>query len=153
MLDLSYMHNLSKIPRQLISNFVKLQIFRIGRLRSGGYGVDNVLSWGMEKLIEELKGLQHLNILSIPIKGMSSLERFLSFNLFRCCTQALELSDFGVKVFNVLCLENMEHLETLEFLNCESMKEIKMEKLHPWVFSSTNYTSRFHTLSTVRIFE
>ncbi|KAL1166779.1 hypothetical protein V6Z11_A06G219600 [Gossypium hirsutum] len=122
MLDLSYMHNLRKIPRQLISNFVKLQIFRIGRLGNGDYGVDNVLSWGMEKLIEELK--------------------------------ALELRDFGVlKVFNVLCLENLEHLETLEFLDCESMKEIKMEKLHPWVFSSTNHTSRFHTLSTVRIFE
>ncbi|MBA0748396.1 hypothetical protein Gogos_005222, partial [Gossypium gossypioides] len=130
MLDLSYMHNLRKIPRQLISNFVKLQIFRVGRLGNGDYGVDNVLSWGMDKLIEELKGLQHLNILSIPIKSMISLERFLSFNLFRCCTQALELRDFGVlKVFNVLCLENLEHLETLEFLNCESMKEIKMEKL------------------------
>ncbi|TYH14521.1 hypothetical protein ES288_A06G226700v1, partial [Gossypium darwinii] len=154
MLDLSYMHNLRKIPRQLISNFVKLQIFRIGRLGNGDYGVDNVLSWGMEKLIEELKGLHHLNILSITIKSMISLERFLSFNLFRCCTQALELRDFGVlKVFNVLCLENLEHLETLEFLDCESMKEIKMEKLHPWVFSSTNHTSRFHTLSTVRIFE
>ncbi|KAK8350567.1 hypothetical protein V6Z12_A06G216800 [Gossypium hirsutum] len=143
MLDLSYMHNLRKIPRQLISNFVKLQIFRIGRLGNGDYG-----------LIEELEGLHHLNILSITIKSMISLERFLSFNFFRCCTQALELRDFGVlKVFNVLCLENLEHLETLEFLDCESMKEIKMEKLHPWVFSSTNHTSRFHTLSTVRIFE
>ncbi|MFQ6652155.1 hypothetical protein Gotur_024153 [Gossypium turneri] len=43
---------------------------------------------------------------------MFCLERFLSFNLFRCCTEALELSDFRESnVFNVLCLENLERLK------------------------------------------
>ncbi|KAH1055082.1 hypothetical protein J1N35_033147 [Gossypium stocksii] len=85
---------------------------------------------------------------------MFCLERFLSFNLFRCWTQALLLADFSEsELFNVLCLENLERLETLCFTNCGNMEEMKMEKLHTWVSSSTNYTSRFHTLSTIQFFE
>ncbi|TYH14598.1 hypothetical protein ES288_A06G233700v1 [Gossypium darwinii] len=153
MLDLSYMNFLRKIPQHLISSFSKLQIFRMWSVRAiDNHDEDNVLKGGDEKLIEELKGLQRLNILSIEIKSVLCLERFLSFNLFRCWTRALHLKGFGEsEVFNVLCLENLERLETLEFLDCFSMKEIKMEKLHTWVSSSTNYTSRFHTLSKVQI--
>ncbi|TYI24352.1 hypothetical protein ES332_A06G228200v1 [Gossypium tomentosum] len=153
MLGLSYMRSLRKIPQHLISSFSKLQIFRMWSVRAiDNHDEDNVLKGGNEKLIEELKGLQRLNILSIEIKSVLCLERFLSFNLFRCWTRALQLEGFREsEVFNVLCLENLERLETLEFLDCFSMKEIKMEKLHTWVSSSTNYTSRFHTLSKVQI--
>ncbi|KAK8350656.1 hypothetical protein V6Z12_A06G223000 [Gossypium hirsutum] len=153
MLDLSYMRNLRKIPQHLISSFSKLQIFRMCEVRDiDDHDEDNVLKGGDEKLIEELKGLQRLNILSIEIKSVLCLERFLSFNFFRCWTRALILKDFREsEVFNVLCLENLERLETLEFSDCDSMEEIKLEKLHTWVSSSTNYTSRFHTLSKVQI--
>ncbi|KAG8490042.1 hypothetical protein CXB51_016115 [Gossypium anomalum] len=153
MLDLNFMHNLRKIPQHLISSFSKLQIFRMWSVGDiDNHDEDNVLKGGDEKLIEELKGLQRLNILSIGIKSVLGLERFLSFNLFRCWTRALLLKNFREsEVFNVLCLENLERIETLELLHCASMKEIKMEKLHTWVSSSTNYTSRFHTLSKVRI--
>ncbi|TYI24350.1 hypothetical protein ES332_A06G228100v1 [Gossypium tomentosum] len=153
MLGLSYMRSLRKIPQHLISSFSKLQIFRMWSVRAiDNHDEDNVLKGGHEKLIEELKGLQRLNILSIEIKSVLCLERFLSFNLFRCWTRALQLEGFREsEVFNVLCLENLERIETLEFLDCFSMEEIKMEKLHTWVSSSTNYTSRFHTLSKVEI--
>ncbi|KAB2026641.1 hypothetical protein ES319_D06G234700v1 [Gossypium barbadense] len=144
MLDLSYTENLRKIPQHLISSFLKLQIFRMWwRLNRDYHG-------GNEKLIEELQGLKCLNILRIPIHNMFCLERLLSFNLFRCWTQALQLRGFrGLEVFNVLCLENLERLETLEFSYFESMEEIKMEKLYTWVSSSINHTSCFHTLSRV----
>ncbi|XP_017613633.1 disease resistance protein SUMM2-like isoform X1 [Gossypium arboreum] len=153
MLDLSYMPDLRKIPQHLISSFSKLQIFRMWSVRAiDNHDEDNVLKGGDEKLIEELKGLQRLNILSIEIKSVLCLERFLSFNLFRCWTRALQLEGFREsEVFNVLCLENLERLETLQLRYCFSMEEIKMEKLHTWVSSSTNYTSRFHTLSKVEI--
>ncbi|TYI78732.1 hypothetical protein E1A91_D06G233800v1 [Gossypium mustelinum] len=140
MLDLSCMDNLRKIPQHLICSFSKLQIFRM---------------WFRMYLIDypnednELKGLQHLNILRISIHNMVCLERFLSFNLFRCCTEALELSDFRESnVFNVLCLENLERLKKLQFCDCEIMEEIKMEKLHTLV---SKETSCFHTLSEVII--
>ncbi|MBA0819750.1 hypothetical protein Gohar_022244 [Gossypium harknessii] len=123
MSDLSGMRNLRKIPQHFISNFFKLQIFRMWLLQNRDYpNEDNVSDGDNGKLIEELKGLQCLNILAIPIHNMLSLEGFMSFNLFRCWTQALQLTDFREsKVFNVLCLENLERLEALEFLCCENM--------------------------------
>ncbi|XP_017613635.2 disease resistance protein SUMM2-like [Gossypium arboreum] len=109
MLDLRYMDNLIKIPQQLISSFSKLQIFRMWSLRKKHYrNEDNVLNGGNEKLIEELKDLQRLNILWIS---------------------------------------------TLCFGGFKNMEEMKMEKLHTWVSSSTNYTSCFHTLSAVKIIQ
>ncbi|XP_017643609.1 disease resistance protein SUMM2-like [Gossypium arboreum] len=66
MLDLSYMHNLRKIPQHLISSFHKLQIFRMWWSGYGDYpNEDNVLYGGNEKLIVELKGLQRLSIIRI----------------------------------------------------------------------------------------
>nr|KJB68124.1 hypothetical protein B456_010G226800 [Gossypium raimondii] len=133
MSDLSCIPYLRRIPRHLISK------------------EDNVLNGGNENLIEELKRVQHLNILSmLPFTSMFALERFLSFNLFRCCTQELRLSGFKESnVFNVLCLENVECLQTLNLRNCENVEEIKMEKLHTWVSPGTSYTSPFHTLTSV----
>ncbi|KAK8575949.1 hypothetical protein V6N13_032738 [Hibiscus sabdariffa] len=66
MLDLSYMRYLRKIPQHLISSFSKLQILKIRgiRLETSYSNGNNVLAVdSTEKLIEELKSLQHLNIL------------------------------------------------------------------------------------------
>ncbi|MBA0868331.1 hypothetical protein Goshw_011907 [Gossypium schwendimanii] len=131
MLDLSYTYDLRKIPSHLISSFSKLQIFRTWCTTSGDNPKeDNVLNGDNENLIEELKSLRHLNILTIPpIKSLFALERFVSFHLFQCCTQALHLRHLRESnVFNVLCLENMERLETLYFEGCGSIEEIKMDK-------------------------
>ncbi|TYI78671.1 hypothetical protein E1A91_D06G229000v1 [Gossypium mustelinum] len=70
MLDLSYMHNLRKIPQHLISSFSQLQIFRIWWSGCGDYPKeDNVLYGSNEKLMEELNGLQYLDILTIHKKA------------------------------------------------------------------------------------
>ncbi|TYJ31595.1 hypothetical protein E1A91_A06G210500v1, partial [Gossypium mustelinum] len=121
MLDLSYMPDLRKIPQHLISSFSKLQIFKMWSVRAiDNHDEDSVLKGGHEKLI--------------------GVERFLSFNLFRCWTRALQLESFREsEVFNVLCLENLERLETLELSGCASMEEIKMEKLHTWVSSNVTW--------------
>ncbi|KAE8724280.1 putative Disease resistance protein family [Hibiscus syriacus] len=155
MLDLNHMVHLRRIPRNLISSFSKLQIFRMWYLLSGDYPKeDNVLDGGNnEKLIEELKCLQHLNILRLPpIQSMIALESFLSLHLLRCCTEALELWYFRESnVFNVLCLENMERLERLDIMGCENMEEMKMGELHIRFSLIADYTSRFHALREVAI--
>ncbi|KAL1166757.1 hypothetical protein V6Z11_A06G218000 [Gossypium hirsutum] len=70
MLYLSYMHNLRKIPQHLISSFLQLQIFRMWWSGCGDYpNDDNVLYGSNEKLMEELNGLQCLNILTIHKKA------------------------------------------------------------------------------------
>ncbi|MBA0778698.1 hypothetical protein Gotri_006528, partial [Gossypium trilobum] len=128
MLDLSNMLFIGKmkIPRQLISSFSKLQVFKLRPLINRDYPdeeEDNVLNGVNENLIKELKCLQHLN-----------LQEFRDSN-----------------VFNVLCLENMARLEKLCFKDCASMEEIKIEKLLSSVSSNINYISQFHTLSHVII--
>ncbi|MBA0569183.1 hypothetical protein Golob_006632, partial [Gossypium lobatum] len=56
MSDLSGMRNLRKIPQHLISNFLKLQIFRLWLLQNRDYpNEDNVSNGDNEKLIEDLK--------------------------------------------------------------------------------------------------
>ncbi|XP_040971416.1 probable disease resistance protein At1g12290 [Gossypium hirsutum] len=58
MLDLSCIPYLRRIPRNLISSFSRLQIFRITSLTSEDYPEeDNVLNGGNENLIEELKSI------------------------------------------------------------------------------------------------
>ncbi|KAE8721187.1 putative Disease resistance protein family [Hibiscus syriacus] len=154
MLDLSDMHSLRKIPQHLISSFSKLQIFRLWYMSEGYQEEDNVLDGdNNEKLIEELKSLQHLKILRIPpIRSMSALERFLSIHLLRCCTEALELRDFRESiVFDVLCLENTERLERLHILLCENMEEMQIGTQHSRVSLITDYTTLFYTLREVRI--
>ncbi|KAG4143492.1 hypothetical protein ERO13_D06G191400v2 [Gossypium hirsutum] len=70
MLDLSYMHNLRKIPQHLISSFSQLQIFRMWWSGCGDYpNEENVLYGSNEKLMEELNGLQYLDILTIHKKA------------------------------------------------------------------------------------
>ncbi|KAE8721203.1 putative Disease resistance protein family [Hibiscus syriacus] len=155
MLELRNMWSLRRIPQNLISSFSKLQIFRLTDVEAiGGFPKeDNVLDGNdNEKLIVELKSLQHLNILRIPeIQSMSALQSFLSHHLFRCSTEALEFTFQETNMFNVLCLEHMERLEMLDIRGCGNMEEMKMEKLHTRGSPSTNYTSRFHTLREVRI--
>ncbi|XP_039063699.1 disease resistance protein SUMM2-like [Hibiscus syriacus] len=157
MFDMSEMLRLRRIPQNLISSFSKLQIFRLGTQATRDYPEEGNVVDGddNETLIEELKSLQHLNILRIPpIKTMPALQSFLSLHLLRCCTEALELSGFReTNVFDVLCLENMERLERLCIFDCENMEEMKMGmgRQHSGVSVITDYTSRFHTLRVVEI--
>ncbi|KAK8575878.1 hypothetical protein V6N12_063529 [Hibiscus sabdariffa] len=156
MLDLSDTDDLRRIPQHLISSLFKLQIFRIWcrEYRQYPQEEDNVLDEdNNEKLIEELKCLQHLNIVRLPlIQSMSDLQRFLSLHSLRCCTEALDLRGFReTKVFNVLCFENMERLKRLDIVDCGDMEEMKMENLHTRVSPHTSYTSHFHTLREVEI--
>ncbi|XWS11809.1 hypothetical protein CRYUN_Cryun37aG0032700 [Craigia yunnanensis] len=81
-LELNSIHNFRRIPRHLISSFSKLQIFRMYevRLTIRDYTEeDNVLNGGNESLIEELKSLQHLNMLIISVKDhCAKMEEILS---------------------------------------------------------------------------
>ncbi|KAK8976873.1 hypothetical protein V6N11_047640 [Hibiscus sabdariffa] len=154
MLDLRNMINLIEIPQDLISSFSELQIFRIDGFLTGDYPEedfpeeDNVLDGNdNEKLIEELKCLQQLNILRVPpIRSMSALQRFLSLHSFRRCTEALDLRGFReTKVFSVSCLENMERLKILFIQSCGKLGDIRMGK-------ELTYASRFQQLREVDIF-
>ncbi|XVF11265.1 hypothetical protein REPUB_Repub08aG0011900 [Reevesia pubescens] len=114
------------IPRQLISAFSKLQVLRIKDCCfSLGQEVEDSDEW----LVEELKCLNRLDVLTISITSAFALDRFMSTERLCSCTQSIELVKFkGSKRLNVLSLaKNMKSLNSLYLGYCESLEEVKME--------------------------
>ncbi|XVF11249.1 hypothetical protein REPUB_Repub08aG0010300 [Reevesia pubescens] len=114
------------IPRQLISAFSKLQVLRIkGRSFSLGQEVEDSDEW----LVEELKCLNRLDVLTVSITSAFALDRFMNTERLYSCTESIELKIFdGLNRLNVLFLaKNMKSLNSLELIKCESLEEVKME--------------------------
>ncbi|XVF11274.1 hypothetical protein REPUB_Repub08aG0012800 [Reevesia pubescens] len=114
------------IPRQLISAFSKLQVLRIKDCCfSLGQEVEDSDEW----LVEELKCLNRLDVLTISITSAFALDRFMSTERLCSCTQSIELVKFkGSKRLNILSLaKNMKSLNSLDLGYCESLEEVKME--------------------------
>ncbi|XVF11269.1 hypothetical protein REPUB_Repub08aG0012300 [Reevesia pubescens] len=88
------------IPRQLISAFSKLQVLRIlGCNFSLGQEVEDNEEW----LVEELKCLNRLDVLTVSIRSAFALDRIMSTERLCSCIESFALE------------------------NCESLEEVKME--------------------------
>ncbi|XVF11376.1 hypothetical protein REPUB_Repub08aG0022700 [Reevesia pubescens] len=114
------------IPRQLISAFSKLQVLRIeGCYFSLGQEVEDSDEW----LVEELKCLNRLNVLTVSITSAFALDRFMSTERLCSCTKEIGLAKFkDSKRLNVLYLaKNMKILNSLSLIDCFSLEEVKME--------------------------
>ncbi|XVF11254.1 hypothetical protein REPUB_Repub08aG0010800 [Reevesia pubescens] len=109
------------IPRQLISAFSKLQVLRI----EGSYLVEDSDEW----LVEELKCLKRLDVLTVSIASAFALDRLMSTERLCSCTESMVLEKFeDSKRLNVLSLaKNMKSLYSLRLIDCESLEEVKME--------------------------
>ncbi|XP_044485513.1 probable disease resistance protein At5g63020 [Mangifera indica] len=151
-LSLENTHSLRTIPRQLISHFLELHILRmIGCGSVQQVGENSVLSGGGEKLVEELLGLESLNVLSITLKSGHALQIFLSSNKFQNSTHGLTLGRLDdSKMLNVLSLADLRHLRRLEIENCEDLEELKMEHLK--VVQKPREPYNFFSLSSVQIY-
>ncbi|XVE80160.1 hypothetical protein DITRI_Ditri14bG0117300 [Diplodiscus trichospermus] len=123
-LNLEFNHCI-RIPRQLISSFLKLQVLRMaGCYDSLGQEVEDNSEW----LVEELMVLDHLNMLSIPITSAFGLDRFLNSERLCSCNLVIELRLLmDLKVLNILSLANMKCLNYLRLYECENLEEVKME--------------------------
>ncbi|XVF11246.1 hypothetical protein REPUB_Repub08aG0010000 [Reevesia pubescens] len=114
------------IPRQLISAFSKLQVLRI----VGCYFyLDQEVEDSDEWLVEELKCLNRLDVLTVSITSACVLDRFMSTERLCSCTESIRLHEFkDSKRLNVLSLaKNMKSLNSLYLINCETWVEVKME--------------------------
>ncbi|KAJ4718435.1 NBS-LRR type disease resistance protein [Melia azedarach] len=152
-LNLEFTLDLHRIPRQLISSFSKLRILKMyncGRLICKKASEDNILSVGGLLLVEELLGLKHLNVLTINLKSFHALQEFLSSRKFQNCTQRLSLERFDdSKLLDVLCLDDLKHLNSLRIANCELLEELKID--HIGEVQKARQLHAFHRLGFVRI--
>lgn len=116
-------HNI-RIPRQLISVFIKMQVLTmVGCYYSlEGVGCDNG-----EWLVEELECLMHLNVLTVTITSASGLDRFLSSERLCSSTVHIDLQLFKEsKRLDVLFLANMRCLNSLHLRDCGILEELKI---------------------------
>ncbi|XVF11225.1 hypothetical protein REPUB_Repub08aG0007900 [Reevesia pubescens] len=111
------------IPRQLISAFPKLQVLRIkGCYYSSNQDEEDNSEW----LVEELKCLNSLDVLTITIRSAFALDRFMSTERLCSCFESIGLS-LDSEQLNILSLANIKSLKSLDLTNCESLEEVKME--------------------------
>ncbi|XVE80426.1 hypothetical protein DITRI_Ditri14bG0138600 [Diplodiscus trichospermus] len=140
-LDLSFNRGI-KIPRQLISSFLKLQVLRMKGCYYLGQEVEDNSEW----LVEELKVLDHLNEFSVTITSAFGLHRFLNSERLCGCNVDIQLHSFkDSKGLNILSLANMKCLNSLELHKCESLEEVKME----WTGEGRMIKAERHTQTSV----
>ncbi|KAG4212929.1 hypothetical protein ERO13_A01G017700v2 [Gossypium hirsutum] len=116
-LNLEWTNHLEMIPQQLISSFSKLQV-----LKMEGCDCDCSL------VLEEMKHLKYLNVLTITFRSASELEKALVFNkFFSCAIEHATLQHFrGSRSLNIFDLANWQHLKSLILLGCMDL-EVKIE--------------------------
>ncbi|XP_031282261.1 probable disease resistance protein At5g63020 [Pistacia vera] len=141
-LNLEYTLFLNRIPQNLISNFPRLHVLR---MFSCGY-----LSQTAEFLVEELRYLENLNVLSITLKSFCALRRFLDSEKLQCCTQSLSLEDFdNSEALNVLSLAEMKHLGALNIYSCAHLEELAINNAEQAQVIRQNHG--FHHLRMIHI--
>ncbi|KAJ4718339.1 Disease resistance protein [Melia azedarach] len=128
-LNLDYAHKLSKIPRQLISSFSKLQVLKVlhcGLLFEADE--DSVLFNDGEFLIDELLCLKLLTVLSISFKSSNVLQNFLRSHKLASCAQTVCLRRLkDSKSLHVSTVTAIKHLHTLYMLDCQELEELKID--------------------------
>ncbi|XP_022724765.1 probable disease resistance protein At5g63020 [Durio zibethinus] len=114
-----------RIPRQLISAFSKLQVLR---MFGCDYSLGQEVEDNSECLVEELKCLNHLNVLTVTIRSAFGLDRLLSTERLCSFTLYIQLQLLkDSKRLNILSLANMKSLVYLDLRKCESLEEVEME--------------------------
>ncbi|KAK9229527.1 hypothetical protein WN944_022490 [Citrus x changshan-huyou] len=138
-LNLEQTHFLITIPRQLISSFsslVVLRMFGVGDWSPPRKRNDSDLFCGGDLLVEALRGLKHLEVLSLTLNNSQDLQCVLNSEKLRSCTQALYLHSFKrLERLDVSALAGLEHLNRLWIHECEELEELKMAR-QPFVFQS-----------------
>ncbi|PON61873.1 LRR domain containing protein [Parasponia andersonii] len=129
-LNLEGLRLLVKIPLQVISSFSRLQVLNMywcGTL----YGVteqDIVQCGGNVLLVQELQCLKNIIALDVSIKRVTALEKFLTSKMLLKSTQSLYLQQLSTLHFlNLSSFLNMERLDRLSFVECESLEELKID--------------------------
>ncbi|GAY68939.1 hypothetical protein CUMW_268080 [Citrus unshiu] len=119
-LNLEHTRCLSRIPPQVISNLKMLRVLRLfGCGSEMRQKVDSILYGGREALVEELLGLEHLNVLTISLHSFRAFERFLSSpKLQNANIPSLVLKYcYSLNSLSVVSLASLKHLQTLHLTN------------------------------------
>ncbi|XP_052299967.1 disease resistance protein SUMM2-like [Citrus sinensis] len=112
-LNLEYTFRLSRISPQVISNLKMLRVLRM--FECGSF---------LDSLVEELLGLEHLNVLTITLHSNHALQRLLSSSRFQSISiPSLCLRGCRLEPFTIFSLASLRHLQTLHLVECNDLED------------------------------
>lgn len=130
-LNLEYTYRIYKIPGQVISNLKMLEALRMFKCGSSKQESDSILFGGSLVLVEELLGLEHLNVLTITLQSFAALHRLLtspSLQSIFSNTPSLCLRNcHSLSSLSVFTLASLRHLEALDLTNCKDLEEMEID--------------------------
>ncbi|KAJ6380398.1 hypothetical protein OIU76_016959 [Salix suchowensis] len=146
-LNLAHTYELRTIPMQVISNFSSLTVLRMAHCGSSDRAVgDGVQTGGPGSLARDLHCLEHLNLLTITIRSLYSLQTFASFSKFQAATRELSHQQFQhARSLDMSLLGGMNGLDELEIIDCINLKDVGISN------SSITSETSFHSLRRVSI--
>ncbi|KAK6153712.1 hypothetical protein DH2020_013351 [Rehmannia glutinosa] len=140
-------YRLEVIPRQVISSFSFLRVFKIcggsDSTSSNKPVENNVLSSGRIHLLEELESLGHINDISITISDANSVQKLLYSRKILNCLSSLCFEGLTSLELSSSSVERMRHLERLDIYYCELQHMIIHSDYYPGGY--------FHNLRNVYI--
>ncbi|ESR40395.1 hypothetical protein CICLE_v10024865mg [Citrus x clementina] len=130
-LNLEYTYRIYKIPGQVISNLKMLEALRMFKCGSSKQESDSILFGGSLVLVEELLGLERLNVLTITLQSFAALHRLLtspSLQSIFSNTPSLCLRNcHSLSSLSVFTLASLRHLEALDMTNCKDLEEMEID--------------------------
>ncbi|KAH6758292.1 hypothetical protein C2S51_018527 [Perilla frutescens var. frutescens] len=142
-------HRMEVIPRQVISSFSLLRVFRIsgsGYSTSNNDVEDNVLSGGRRYLLEELKRLQYISDIAVTLTDASSVQELQHSHKIQSCLTSVcfdRCKDLTLLELSSSSVERMRHLERLDIYYCNLHQVVINQELE--------HRHGFHNLRSIYI--
>ncbi|GAB4850161.1 hypothetical protein Ancab_029456 [Ancistrocladus abbreviatus] len=121
---MDFMACLEEIPMQVISSFMRLQVFRMNY--SCIYRDKEAAS--LDDLIEHLDQLKYINEIGVYLCTKGSVKKFMSSNRLQKCTSHLRIENC---LFQPSELSMTSHLETLQIYRCPLDARKESQQLIP----------------------
>ncbi|TQD96939.1 hypothetical protein C1H46_017419 [Malus baccata] len=123
-LDLEHMDMLDFVPQNLISSFPVLKVFRTLACGSS----DRILFDGEGALMEEIQGLEYLEVLTLSVRSSSCFQKLFSYHKLVTRIQTLQLSDGEnqASFLDISSLVDMKHLDTLYIRDTRNWKQLEV---------------------------
>ncbi|KAM1077908.1 hypothetical protein ACFX15_024541 [Malus domestica] len=123
-LDLEHMDELDFVPQNLISSFPVLKVLRTLACGSS----DRILFYGEGALIEEIQGLEYLEVLTLSVRSSSCFKKLFSYHKLVTHIRTLQLSDGEnqASFLDISSLVDMKHLDTLYIRDTRNWKQLEV---------------------------
>ncbi|CAN6706992.1 unnamed protein product [Malus baccata var. baccata] len=123
-LDLEHMDELDFVPQNVISSFPMLKVLRMLACSSS----DGILVDGEGALMEEMQGLEYLDVLTLSVRSSSCYQKLIGYHKLVTRIRTLQLSDGKnqASFLDISSLVDMKHLDNLYIRDTPNWKQLEV---------------------------